>query len=62
MEQVAILKEAKGVSPIPKEAIIYRDGRIAFRVEKDSDDEEDKERDRIAKTKKIFKEKKEEVK
>ena len=57
-EQVMILKEARGVSPVPKQAIIYRDGRIAFRVQKDSDDQEQVERDRLAKTKKIFKEKK----
>ena len=37
-EQLDLLKKAQEFDPIPKEVSIYKEGKVAFKIEKDSDD------------------------
>lgn len=55
-----LIKKAHEFDPIPKEVSIYKEGKVAFKIEKDSE-EEDEGGSQGNKTKKILKEKKEEV-
>lgn len=59
-EQMELIKKAQEFDPIPKEVSIFKEGKVMFNIEKDSE-EEDEAVSQSNKTKKIAKEKKEEV-
>jgi hypothetical protein len=53
-----MIKLAQEISPIPKEASLYKNAKIEFKIDKENDDD-DEVVEAASKTKKIVKEKKE---
>lgn len=55
-----MIKLAQEITPIPKEASLYKNAKIEFKIDKENDDD-DEVVEATSKTKKIVKEKKEET-